>query len=56
MFTIGFTLPVVIPVIGGALWDVTGIGWTAFLPFMVCAVAMTLAGPALVRFPAHRGP
>jgi CP family cyanate transporter-like MFS transporter len=51
MFTIGFTLPVVIPVISGALWDVTHLPWTAFVPFMLCAIAMTLIGPALTRFP-----
>jgi CP family cyanate transporter-like MFS transporter len=56
MFAIGFTLPVMIPVISGALWDMTGIGWTAFVPFMICAVTMTVVGPMLTRFPAHREP
>jgi CP family cyanate transporter-like MFS transporter len=54
MFTIGYTLPVIVPVISGALWDATGIAWTAFVPFMVCAVVMTVVGPLLVRFPSYR--
>jgi CP family cyanate transporter-like MFS transporter len=53
MFAIGFTLPVVIPVISGAVWDVTGIAWSAFVPFMLCAVTMTAVGPLLVRFPRY---
>jgi CP family cyanate transporter-like MFS transporter len=54
MFTIGFALPVAIPVLSGALWDITGISWAAFVPFMLCAVILTVVGPLLVRFPAHR--
>jgi CP family cyanate transporter-like MFS transporter len=54
MFTIGYVLPVIVPVIGGALWDLTGRAWTAFVPFMLCAVVLTVVGPVLVRYPAHR--
>jgi len=51
MFTIGFTMSVVVPVFSGALWDLTGLAWTAFAPALVCAIVLTLLGPILVRFP-----
>jgi len=51
MFTIAFTMSVTVPVISGALWDLTGLPWMAFVPAMLCAIALTLLGPILVRFP-----
>jgi MFS transporter, CP family, cyanate transporter len=47
MFTIGFACAVVIPTICGALWDVTGRPWTAFVPLGLCAVMVTALGVAL---------
>jgi CP family cyanate transporter-like MFS transporter len=32
MFAIGYLCAIVTPVLGGFLWDVTGLAWTAFLP------------------------
>jgi CP family cyanate transporter-like MFS transporter len=52
MLTIAFTMTVAVPVMSGALWDLTGIAWMAFVPAMICAVALTVLGPILVRFPA----
>jgi CP family cyanate transporter-like MFS transporter len=52
MFTIGFTMSVTVPIMSGALWDLTGLAWMAFVPAMLCAIAMTVLGPILVRFPA----
>jgi CP family cyanate transporter-like MFS transporter len=51
MFTIAFTMSVTVPVISGALWDLTGLPWIAFVPAMLCAIALTVLGPILVRFP-----
>lgn len=51
MFTIAFTMSVAVPVISGALWDLTGLPWIAFVPAMLCAIALTVLGPILVRFP-----
>ena len=51
MFTIAFTMSVTVPVISGALWDLTGLPWMAFVPALLCAVGLTLLGPILVRFP-----
>jgi len=51
MFTIAFAMSVAIPVVSGALWDLTGLPWMAFVPALLCAVGLTLVGPILVRFP-----
>jgi MFS transporter, CP family, cyanate transporter len=50
MFTISYAGAVVIPVISGAIWDLTGTAWTAFVPLAVCAVTMTALGIRLTRY------
>ncbi len=62
MFTVSYSLAVVIPVVCGALWDLTGRPWTAFLPLGLCAVTLTVLGialslhrPAQPADPARRG-
>jgi CP family cyanate transporter-like MFS transporter len=52
MFTISYGLAVVVPVICGALWDLSGAAWTAFVPLAICAVVTTVMGVRLTR---HRG-
>jgi CP family cyanate transporter-like MFS transporter len=47
MFTIGFCCAVILPIICGVLWDLTGVPWTAFVPLGVCAVTLTVLGVAL---------
>lgn len=47
MFTISYTCAVVIPVISGALWDVSGIGGLAFLPIAVCNIVLIVLAPAI---------
>jgi len=54
MFTIGFACAVVIPTICGALWDLTGRPWTAFVPLGLCAVMVTALGVALSMRAAKR--
>lgn len=49
MFTISYTCAVIIPVVSGALWDLTGIAWTAFLPAVLCGLALTTLGLFLSR-------
>jgi CP family cyanate transporter-like MFS transporter len=44
MFTISYSCAVVIPTISGALWDLTGLPWTAFVPLGLCAVTLTVLG------------
>jgi CP family cyanate transporter-like MFS transporter len=47
MFTISYSIAVIVPVICGAFWDLTGLPWTAFMPMALCAVLLTIFGTAL---------
>jgi MFS transporter, CP family, cyanate transporter len=49
MFTISYSCAIAIPTISGALWDLTGRPWTAFVPLCVSAVTLTLFGLILSR-------
>jgi CP family cyanate transporter-like MFS transporter len=49
MFTISYTCSIIIPTICGALWDLTGKPWTAFVPLCLCAVALTVLGTLATR-------
>ena len=49
-FTISYAIAVVVPVSCGAIWDLTGIAWTAFVPLALCAVVMTTLGTWLARY------
>jgi MFS transporter, CP family, cyanate transporter len=53
MFTISYSCAVVIPTLSGALWDITGLPWMAFVPLGICAVTLTLLGTMLSRYPSH---
>ncbi len=44
MFTISYTIGVIVPVLCGALWDLTGLPWMVFLPIGVIGVALTALG------------
>ena len=44
MFTISYAVAVIVPILCGALWDLTGIPWTAFLPVGICALTLTTLG------------
>jgi CP family cyanate transporter-like MFS transporter len=50
MFTVSYTCAIIIPTICGALWDLTGRPWTAFVPLCICAVALTVLGTIVTRF------
>jgi CP family cyanate transporter-like MFS transporter len=50
MFTISYACAVIVPVVSGAIWDVTDVAWTAFVPLGLCAVAVTVLGVALNRY------
>ena len=47
MFTVSYAFAVLVPIICGALWDLTGRPWAAFVPLGVCAVSLTVVGLAL---------
>ncbi len=50
MFTISYAVAVIVPVICGAIWDLTGAAWTAFVPLALCAAVMTALGARLTRY------
>ena len=50
MFTISYTCAIVIPTICGALWDVTGKPWAAFVPLCLCCVGLTIFGTIAARY------
>jgi CP family cyanate transporter-like MFS transporter len=50
MFTISYTTAIIIPTICGALWDLTGKPWTAFVPLTLCAVSLTIFGVMATRY------
>jgi CP family cyanate transporter-like MFS transporter len=47
MFTISYSFSTLVPIICGALWDLTGISWTSFVPLLVSATALTILGTVL---------
>lgn len=47
MFTISYGIAVVIPIVCGACWDLTGLPWTSFMPMALCAGIMTVFGTVL---------
>jgi MFS transporter, CP family, cyanate transporter len=44
MFTVSYGFAVIVPIICGALWDITGRPWTAFIPMALCAVMQATLG------------
>jgi MFS transporter, CP family, cyanate transporter len=50
MFTVSYTIAIIIPTISGALWDFTGVPWMAFVPLCVCAVVLTVLGAVVARY------
>src|ERR1700678_2691762 len=50
MFTISYTCAIFIPTICGALWDLTGKPWTAFVPLCLCCVGLTVFGTIAARY------
>ncbi len=51
MLTIAYACAIIIPTICGALWDATGQPWTAFVPLCLCAVALTVLGTIVTKYP-----
>ena len=52
MFTISYSCAVIVPILSGVLWDVTGLPIVAFLPPAACAVLLMALAPS-VRPPAQ---
>lgn len=47
MFTISYSCAVIIPIISGALWDMTGVAALAFAPIAVSGLLLILLAPAI---------
>jgi CP family cyanate transporter-like MFS transporter len=55
MFTIAYACAVVVPIISGALWDISGIAQLAFAPIALCTIALIVFGVIATRLrPADR--
>lgn len=49
MFTISYSCALIVPIIAGAVWDLTGVPVLVFLPIGLCAVSLTVLGVILTR-------
>ena len=47
MFTISYSCAVIAPVISGAVWDLTGIPQSAFVPFIVMNMTLIVLAPSI---------
>lgn len=47
MFTISYSCAVIVPVISGILWDLSGIAALAFLPIALCGILLVILAPAI---------
>ena len=55
MFTISYSIAVVVPMLSGFLWDMTGISETAFAPLAVCAIMIAALAPGLPILSRRKG-
>ena len=49
MFTISYSCAVIVPVISGLAWDVSGSAAFAFLPVALCGIILTILAPAIMQ-------
>jgi MFS transporter, CP family, cyanate transporter len=47
MFTISYSCAVIVPVISGILWDISGAAALAFLPIALCGIVLVILAPAI---------
>jgi MFS transporter, CP family, cyanate transporter len=47
MFTISYSCAVIVPVISGLTWDMTGIAALAFAPIAICGIILVVMAPAI---------
>ena len=47
MFTISYSCAVIVPVLSGLAWDLSGIASLAFLPVALCGVVLAVLAPAI---------
>jgi MFS transporter, CP family, cyanate transporter len=51
MFTISYSCAVIVPVISGLAWDLSGIAALAFLPITLCGILLVILAPAINHVP-----
>jgi MFS transporter, CP family, cyanate transporter len=51
MFTISYSCAVIVPVVSGLAWDLTGIASAAFLPIALCGILLVILAPAINHIP-----
>jgi CP family cyanate transporter-like MFS transporter len=51
MFTISYSCAVIVPVISGLAWDLTGIASMTFLPIALCGILLVILAPAINHVP-----
>jgi MFS transporter, CP family, cyanate transporter len=51
MFTISYSCAVIVPVISGMAWDVSGIASSAFIPIGLCGILLVILAPAINHVP-----
>jgi CP family cyanate transporter-like MFS transporter len=51
MFTISYSCAVIVPIISGAAWDLSGIASFAFLPIGLCGILLVILAPAINHVP-----
>jgi MFS transporter, CP family, cyanate transporter len=51
MFTISYSCAVIVPVISGMAWDLSGIASSAFIPIGLCGILLIVLAPAINHVP-----
>jgi CP family cyanate transporter-like MFS transporter len=47
MFTISYSCAVIVPVVSGLAWDMSGVGGFAFVPIALCGIVLAVLAPAI---------
>jgi MFS transporter, CP family, cyanate transporter len=51
MFTISYSCAVIVPIVSGLVWDLTGIPSMAFVPIALCGLLLIMLAPAINHIP-----
>jgi CP family cyanate transporter-like MFS transporter len=54
MFTISYSCAVIVPVVSGLAWDLSGISALAFAPIALCGIVLVILAPAINHIPRVR--
>jgi cyanate permease len=51
MFTVAYALAVIVPIVAGGLWDITGIPQLGLLLIALCTLSLIVFGVIATRLP-----